>query len=180
MNRTIKEATIKAFHPDSQALQPYGLTFVTACNLASHLKASPWRTPFQTICGARKAGPSAHRINPHHLIPGIVWLSPVPGVPTVPARPPGQALLPAPAATEAGIDEGPLDPEPIGTRSRAGDTRKGLALFSWQVAIARQFLSLAESRSTRPQPCPRSMETAPGRAGGRCCRRPWLALQSSG
>src|ERR671916_989121 len=48
MNRTVKEATIKAFHyPDLEALQAHVLAFVTAYSFAKHLKA--WRTPFQAI-----------------------------------------------------------------------------------------------------------------------------------
>jgi transposase InsO family protein len=50
MNRTVKEATIKAFHaPD---LRVHVLAFVQACNFARHLKALPGRTPFQAICDA--------------------------------------------------------------------------------------------------------------------------------
>jgi transposase InsO family protein len=71
MNRAVKEATIKAFHyPDPEALQAHVLAFVRAYNLAKHLKALRWRTPFQAVCGAWKADPSAFKINPHHLIPG--------------------------------------------------------------------------------------------------------------
>jgi len=71
MNRTVKEATIKAFHyPDLGALRAHVLAFVAAYNLAKHLKALRWRTPFQAVCDAWKADPSAFKINPHHLIPG--------------------------------------------------------------------------------------------------------------
>jgi transposase-like protein len=71
MNRTVKDATIKAFHyPDLDALKAHVLAFVTAYNFAKHLKALRWRTPFQAVCDAWKADPSASKINPHHLIPG--------------------------------------------------------------------------------------------------------------
>lgn len=71
MNRTIKEATTKAFHyPDLGALQAHVLAFVTAYNFAKHLKALRWRTPFQAVCAAWQADPSIFTINPHHLIPG--------------------------------------------------------------------------------------------------------------
>jgi transposase InsO family protein len=71
MNRTVKEATVKAFHyPDLEALQAHVLAFVTAYNFAKHLKALRWRTPFQAICDAWQADPSAFKIDPHHLIPG--------------------------------------------------------------------------------------------------------------
>jgi transposase InsO family protein len=71
MNRTVKDATIKAFHyPDLAALRAHVLAFVTAYNFAKHLKALRWRTPFQAICDAWKADPSPFKIDPHHLIPG--------------------------------------------------------------------------------------------------------------
>src|SRR4051794_1745416 len=71
MNRTVKEATIKAFHyPDSEALQAHVLAFVTAYNFAKHLKALQWRTPFQAICEAWQADAATFKIDPHHLIPG--------------------------------------------------------------------------------------------------------------
>src|ERR671921_1106748 len=60
MNRTVKEATIKAFHhPDLEALKAHVLAFVTAYDFAKHLKALRWRTPFQAICEAWQADPSA-------------------------------------------------------------------------------------------------------------------------
>lgn len=53
MNRTVKEATVKAFHyPNFEALKAHVLTFVTAYNFAKHLKALRWRTPFQVVCQA--------------------------------------------------------------------------------------------------------------------------------
>jgi transposase InsO family protein len=71
MNRTVKEATIKAFHyPDLEALKAHVLAFVTAYNFAKHLKALRWRTPFQAVCDAWTKDPAIFKINPHHLIPG--------------------------------------------------------------------------------------------------------------
>ena len=71
MNRTVKDATIKAFHyPDLGALRAHVVAFVTAYNFAKHLKALRWRTPFQASCDAWVADPSAFKINPRHLIPG--------------------------------------------------------------------------------------------------------------
>ena len=71
MNRTVKEATIKAFHyPDLEALKAHVLAFVTAYNLAKHLKALRWRTPFQAVCDAWGNDPAIFRIDPHHLTPG--------------------------------------------------------------------------------------------------------------
>ena len=71
MNRTVKEATVKAFHdPDLDALKAHVLAFVRAYNLAKHLKALRWRTPFQAVLDAWAKDPSICKINPHHLIPG--------------------------------------------------------------------------------------------------------------
>jgi transposase InsO family protein len=71
MNRTVKEATVKAFHhPDLDALKAHVLAFVGAYNFAKHLKALRWRTPFQAICDAWAKDPSIFKINPHHLTPG--------------------------------------------------------------------------------------------------------------
>ncbi|WP_296268233.1 IS481 family transposase [Pseudomonas sp. UBA6562] len=71
MNRTIKDATIKAFHyPDFAALKAHVLAFITAYNFAKHLKALRWRTPFKVICEAWTINPERFTTNPHHLIPG--------------------------------------------------------------------------------------------------------------
>ncbi len=71
MNRTIKEATIKAFHfPDFASLKAHVLAFVMAYNFARHLKALRWRTPFKVSCEAWTKTPEQFTINPHHLIPG--------------------------------------------------------------------------------------------------------------
>ena len=71
MNRTVKEATIKAFHyPDLEALRAHVLSFVAAYNFAKHLKRLRWRTPFQAVCDAWTRDPAPFRIDPRHLIPG--------------------------------------------------------------------------------------------------------------
>jgi transposase InsO family protein len=71
MNRTVKEATIRAFHdPDLEALQAHVLAFVAAYNFAKHLKALRWRTPVPAVCAAWQADRSAFTIDPHHFIPG--------------------------------------------------------------------------------------------------------------
>jgi len=50
MNRTIRDATVKAFnYPDLEALKGPVLAFVAAYNFAKHLKALRWRTPFEAI-----------------------------------------------------------------------------------------------------------------------------------
>jgi hypothetical protein len=71
MNRTVKEATIKAFHyPDLESLKAHVLAFVSAYNFAKHLKALKWKTPFQAICLAWTNTPEIFKLNPRHLIPG--------------------------------------------------------------------------------------------------------------
>ena len=53
MNRTIKDATIKAFHyPDLDSLKAPVVAFVRTCNFAKHLKALRWKTPFEAIAHA--------------------------------------------------------------------------------------------------------------------------------
>jgi len=71
MNRTVKEATVKAFrHPDLESLKARVLAFVPACNFAKHLKALRWRTPFEAVCHAWTTTPDIFKLNPRHLIPG--------------------------------------------------------------------------------------------------------------
>ena len=71
MNRTIKDATIKAFHyPDLNSLKAHVLAFVSAYNFAKHLKALRWRTPFQAITDAWVKDRTPFKIDPRHLIPG--------------------------------------------------------------------------------------------------------------
>ena len=71
MNRTIKDATIKAFHyPDLDSLKAHVVAFVRTCNFAKHLKALRWKTPFEAIAHAWTKDPTVFTINPRHLIPG--------------------------------------------------------------------------------------------------------------
>jgi hypothetical protein len=71
MNRTIKDATIKAFHyPDIESLKAHVLAFVKTYNFAKHLKALRWKTPFEAIAQAWTTNPSIFKIDPRHLIPG--------------------------------------------------------------------------------------------------------------
>src|SRR3954470_7854767 len=70
MNRTIKDATVKAFHYENlESLKAHVLAFVAAYNFAKHLKALQWRTPFEAIQDAWAKDPAPFKINPHHLIP---------------------------------------------------------------------------------------------------------------
>ena len=71
MNRTVKEATIKAFHyPGLESLKAHVLAFVSAYNFAKHLKTLRWRTPFEAICHAWTTTPEIFKLNPRYLIPG--------------------------------------------------------------------------------------------------------------
>ncbi len=71
MNRTVKEATIKAFHyPDPDSLKAHVLAFVSSYKFAKHLKAIRWMTPFEAVCHAWTTTPEIFKLNPHHLIPG--------------------------------------------------------------------------------------------------------------
>jgi len=71
MNRTVKDATVKAFHYETLAsLSAHGQAFITAYTFAKPLKALRWRTPFQAIRDAWTRDPAPVKINPHHLIPG--------------------------------------------------------------------------------------------------------------
>jgi hypothetical protein len=71
MNRTVKEATVRAFHYETlDSLKARLDAFITAYNFAKHLKSLRWRTPFQAICDAWTKDLTPFIINPHHLIPG--------------------------------------------------------------------------------------------------------------
>ena len=71
MNRTVKDATTKAFHYETaEDRRAHVQAFLSADTFAKHLKALRWRTPFQAICDAWKANSASFRINPHRLIPG--------------------------------------------------------------------------------------------------------------
>jgi transposase-like protein len=71
MNRTVKDATVRAFHYETlDNLKAHLDAFITAYNFAKHLKSLRWRTPFQIICDAWTKDPAPFIINPHHLIPG--------------------------------------------------------------------------------------------------------------
>ncbi len=69
MNRTVKDATVKAFHHTNlDSLKAHMLALVSAYNFAKHLKALRWKTPFETVCHAYTTSPGI--FNPRHLIPG--------------------------------------------------------------------------------------------------------------
>ena len=72
MNRTVKDATVRAIHYETfDSLKAHLDAFITAYNFAKHLKSLRWRTPFQAICDARTNDADPFIINPHHLIPRL-------------------------------------------------------------------------------------------------------------
>ena len=53
MNRTVKEATIKASHDiDLESLKAHVLAFVSAYKFVKHLQALRWKPPFETVGSA--------------------------------------------------------------------------------------------------------------------------------
>ena len=80
MNRTVKEATIKAFHYETAvSLRAHVLAFLSAYNFAKHLKALRWRTPFQAVCRPRLGqGPRHLQDRPAPPHPGTTHLASVP------------------------------------------------------------------------------------------------------
>src|SRR5262249_19171705 len=70
LNRTVKDATVKAYHDATHAdPEAHGRAFVAAYTFAKQLKALRWRTPFQAVCDVWTNDSQAFRINPHHRIP---------------------------------------------------------------------------------------------------------------
>ena len=70
MNRTVRDATVKADHSATYAdLEAQVRAFLAAGNVAKHLRALRWRTPFQTVCDAWASDPQPFRLDPHPLIP---------------------------------------------------------------------------------------------------------------
>ena len=71
MNRTVKEATVKAFHYQAlESLKAQILAFVSAYNFAKHLKAIRWKTPFVATCQAWTKTPDIFKLDTRRLIPG--------------------------------------------------------------------------------------------------------------
>ena len=62
MNRTIKDATIKAFYyPGLDSLKAHVLAFVCAFNFAKHLKALRSKTPYQAVADAWQKNPATFK-----------------------------------------------------------------------------------------------------------------------
>ncbi len=72
MNRTIKEATVRAFHYASASeLKQHLHAFLLAYNCARRLKTLKGRTPYEFICQRWTIEPARFKINPHHHTPGL-------------------------------------------------------------------------------------------------------------
>jgi transposase-like protein len=72
MNRTIKDATVRAYHYESHdQLRDHLAAFVAAYNFARRLKALGGLTPFQAIWKAWTKEPHRFRLSPDHLTSGL-------------------------------------------------------------------------------------------------------------
>lgn len=72
MIRTVREATVHRFHDETLAgFAAHRHALMTADNLAKHLKALRWRTPYQAMCDAWRQDRGPVIINPHHLTTGL-------------------------------------------------------------------------------------------------------------
>ncbi len=70
MNRTIKEATVKRYHYETNdQLRQHLTDFVAAYNFARRLKTLRGLTPYKAICKAWTDDPSRFISNPHHQSP---------------------------------------------------------------------------------------------------------------
>lgn len=72
MNRTIKDATVRAYHYESHdQLRDHLAAFVGAYNFARRLKSLGGLTPFEAICKAWTKEPHRFRLSPDHLTSGL-------------------------------------------------------------------------------------------------------------
>src|SRR4029077_9546940 len=72
MNRTLKEATVRAYHYENQEqLQAHLITFIDAYNFAKRLKTLRGLTPYEAICNAWTETPHRFRLPPDHLTAGL-------------------------------------------------------------------------------------------------------------
>jgi transposase InsO family protein len=71
MVRTLKQATVRAFHYDGvRELRRHVADYLTAYNFAKHLKALRWRTPYETLEAIWSSRPELFRRSPDHLTLG--------------------------------------------------------------------------------------------------------------
>jgi transposase InsO family protein len=72
MNRTIKEATVRAYHYEThEQLRDHLAAFIAAYNFAKRLKALGGKTPFEAIVDAWTKNPNRFRLSPNHLTSGL-------------------------------------------------------------------------------------------------------------
>ena len=72
MNRTIKNATVRAFHYETHdQLRDHLAAFVGAYNFAKRLKSLGGRTPFEAIVDAWMKEPKRFRLSPDQLTSGL-------------------------------------------------------------------------------------------------------------
>ena len=71
MVRTLKQATVRAFHYDGlRELRQHVADYLAAYNFARHLKALRWRTPYETLEALWASRPELFRRSPDHLTLG--------------------------------------------------------------------------------------------------------------
>jgi hypothetical protein len=82
MNRTLKDATIRRYYYDThEQLRRQLSDFLSAYNCARRLKTLRGLTPYEYICKIWTTEPQRFRLDPHHLIPGLMgWTAPAPGI----------------------------------------------------------------------------------------------------
>ena len=72
MNRTIKDATVRAFHYETHdQLRDHLAAFIGAYNFAKRLKSRGGRTPFEAIVDAWTKDPNRFRVSPAQLTSGL-------------------------------------------------------------------------------------------------------------
>jgi transposase InsO family protein len=72
MNRTLKEATVRAFHYENkEQLQVHLAAFLNAYNFAKRLKTLHGLTPYEAVCNAWTETPHRFRLPPDHLTAGL-------------------------------------------------------------------------------------------------------------
>lgn len=72
MNRTVKDASVKRFHYDSQdQLRSHLADFRAAHNFARRLKTPSGLTPYEYLCKIRTSEPERSIFNPIHQMPGL-------------------------------------------------------------------------------------------------------------
>ena len=72
MNRTLKEATVRRYHYETNdQLRQHLANFVNAYNFGGRLKTLRGLTPYEAICAAWTKQPDRFSLNPLHQMPGL-------------------------------------------------------------------------------------------------------------